>query len=307
MQGLGTIDNEFTILSIKHTDSERISYLAKHNQTQDLRIIEFKRGNLPENFPAQEIDVLNALHNVNNPNILRYLGNGNGQLALNGEQPREVSYIIFENASKYDLFSYNMLRRFSEKQAKLIFKKILNGVRAIHNANYCHLDIKPSNILFDENYNPKIYGFYFCRLNENNLQVGTKEYMAPEILNFHLYDGFKCDIFSLGQLLFNLVCGIVGFRSAKNDDKFYRLIKEKKYEQYWNLKEFNGLNLSHEFKNLVIKMLAFNPNERPTIDEILQSPWLQEINNQNEALEQEVSNELHQRDIELQNQPPVNA
>ena len=85
------------------------------------------------------------------------------------------------------------------------------------------------------------------------------------------------------------------------------MIKEKKYEQYWNLKEFKELNLSHEFKNLVIKMLAFNPNDRPTIDEILQSPWLQEINNQNEALEQEVSNELHQRDIELQNQPPVNA
>ena len=93
----------------------------------------------------------------------------------------------------------------------------------------------------------------------------------------------------------------------KNDDKFYRLIKEKKYEQYWNLKEFNGLNLSHEFKNLVIKMLAFNPNERPTIDEILQSAWMQEINNQIEAVEQEVSNELHQRDTELQNQPPVNA
>ena len=130
--------------------------------------------------------------------------------------------------------------------------------------------------------------------------------MAPEILNFHLYDGFKCDIFSLGQLLFNLVCGKLGFRSSKNDDKFYRLIKEKKYEQYWNLKEFNGLNLSHEFKNLVIKMLAFNPNERPTIDEILQSPWLQEINNQIEAVEQEVSNELHQRDTELQNQPQVN-
>jgi serine/threonine protein kinase len=143
--------------------------------------------------------ILNALHNVNNPNILRYLGNGNGQLALNGEQPRVAPYIIFENASKYDLFSYNMLRRFSEKQAKLIFKKILNGVRAIHNANYCHLNIKPSNILFDENYNPKIYGFYCCRLNENHLQVGTKEYMAPEIWDFHLYNGFKCDIFSLGQ------------------------------------------------------------------------------------------------------------
>ena len=306
MQGLGTINNEFTILSIKHTESERISYLARHNQTQDLGIIEFKSGNLQEIFPAQEIDVLNALNNANNPNILRYLGNGNGQLALNGEQPRVAPYIIFENAPKYDLFSYIRLRRFSERQAKLIFKKILNGVRAIHNAKYCHLDIKPANILFDENYNPKIYGFYFCRLNENNLQRGTIEYTAPEIFDFHIYDGFKSDIFSLGHLLFNLVCGILGFRSSEKNDQFYRLIKEKKYEEYWGLKQFKTLNLSHEFKDLVVKMLAFNPNERPTIDEILQSAWMQEINNQIEAVEQEVSNELHQRDTELQNQPQVN-
>ena len=66
------------------------------------------------------------------------------------------------------------------------------------------------------------------------------------------------------------------------------------------------MNLSQEFKDLVVKMLAFNPKERPTIDEILQSAWMQEINNQIEAVEQEVSNELHQRDTELQNQPQVN-
>ena len=84
------------------------------------------------------------------------------------------------------------------------------------------------------------------------------------------------------------------------------MIKEKKYEEYWGLKQFKTLNLSHEFKDLVVKMLAFNPNERPTIDEILQSAWMQEINNQIEAVEQEVSNELHQRDTELQNQPQVN-
>ena len=308
MQGLGTLNNEFTILSKKYSEFKRISYLAKHNQTEILRIIEFSTDNHhqenQDDFPANEINVLNALNNTNNPNILRYIGNGQGQLTLNGEQPKDVSYIIFENAPKSNLFSYINLRRFSERQAKLIFKKILNGVKAIHNANYCHLDIKPSNILFDENYNPKIYGFYFCRLNSNNLvqRMGTKDYTAPEILEGREYDGCKCDIFSLGQLLFNLVSGLNGFGSAKKLDKYYNLIIEKNYEQYWNSVVFSELNLSQDFKDLVLRMLAFEPNERPTIDEILQSQWMQEINNQFEAVEQEVSNELDQRDAALQNQ-----
>lgn len=310
MQGLGTINNEYTILSIKYSESKRISYLAKHNQTEILRIIEFAKDNHhQDDFPTNEINLLNVLNNTNNPYILRYIGNGQGQLALNGEQPKDVPYIIFENAPKFDLFSYNQHGRFSERQAKLIFKKILNGVKAIHNANYCHLDIKPSNILFDEHYNPKIYGFYFCRLNSNQLvhQMGSKNYMAPEILENQTYDGFKCDIFSLGQLLFNLVCGLNGFQSAKKHDKYYNLIIEKNYVQYWNSEAFSELNLSQDFKDLVVRMLAFDPNERPTIDEILQSTWMQGINNQIEAVEQEVSNELHQRDATLQHQLQLNA
>ena len=90
----------------------------------------------------------------------------------------------------------------SERQAKLIFKKILSGVQSVHNAYICLRDIKPDTIVFDENYNPKIYEFYFSCLNSNILRelFGIKFYMPPEVLSENLYNGFKYDIFSLGQI-----------------------------------------------------------------------------------------------------------
>ena len=214
---------------------------------------------------------------------------------------------IYEKAPKSILFNYIKQGRLSERQAKLLFKKILNGVQAIHNANICHRDIKVENILFDENYNPKIYGFYLSCINANNLQqqVGTLRYMAPEILNHQPYDGFKADIFSLGQLLFNLVNRILGFNSSRANDQFYSLIRTNKLNDYWNSGPLHSINPSNEFKNLFIRMVAYDPQQRPTIDEILNDPWMQEINNLNNdeinALEHELRNELHNREAQIDN------
>ena len=78
--------------------------------------------------------------------LMYFIENGNGILALNGKEPKNKQYLIFENASKFDLFTYiKKGGKFPERQAKLIFRKILNGVSAIHNANYCHLFLTPSN------------------------------------------------------------------------------------------------------------------------------------------------------------------
>jgi len=296
-QNLGII-SEYTIISIKHKEGTRISYLAKHNETQTNYIMEFKRRNIP-NFPANEINVLSILNNANSPYLLRYIRNENGDLILNGQEPRNEPYIIFEDAPKYDLYSY--IRKFGlgENYAKLIFFKILKGIKSMHDSNICHRDIKPSNILFDANYNSKIYGFYFSSINANNFQdrVGTEGYIAPEILANRKYDGKKADIFSLGQLLFNIVTGIRGFESATNSDHYYRYIILKQHQQYFKIIHTHlQNNLSNEFKNLYIRMIAYNPNERPTIDEILNDPWVQEINNVMQALENEVRGEMMNRE-----------
>ena len=304
MQNLGNLNNQYTLLSKKYEHYRVKAYSAIHNQNHNTYIIEFRKNEIP----ANEINILNILNNANNPNILRFIENGNGLLTLNNKPPKNKHFIIFEDAPKFHLFDYIQNNGFSERHAKFIFKKILNGIRAIHNANICHRNINSENILFDENYNPKIYGFYFSCLNANNLQQfgGNQNYLAPEILRHMPYDGKITDIFTLGHLLFTLVSGHFGFNSSNDNDIYYSLIKMKQYPKYWDFisKSF-GLNLTQSFKNLFVRMVAYIPNERPSVEEILNDEWMQEINNLNNeqmiALGNEVRNVLLGRENKIQN------
>ena len=309
MANLGILDNQYNILEKKLSDGYNDLYSAQHNQTHVNYLITIKKpdNNANNNFPANELNVLQILHNINNPYILHYIGNGNGILALNNKPPRNVNYLIFEYSSKFCLFDYIFVEKLTERQAKLLFKKILNGVQTIHNNNICHRNIKLENIILDENYNPKIFNFYFSTINANNLNdyVGSRSYSAPEIFQNHPYDGYKADIFSLGQLLFNIVNKINGFKSSSNNDHYYSLIRNNHLNEYWNTGPLHNLNPSNEFKNLFVRMVAYDPFQRPTIDEILNSPWMQELNNLNNdelnALENELRNELHNREAHINN------
>ena len=75
----------------------------------------------------------------------------------------------------------------------------------------------------------------------------------------------------------------------------YGFIKEKKYQDYWNIldKAINKVgDLSEEFKNLYLRLVAFNPNERPTIEEIYNHEWMKEIRDLNEEEFKEYENDL---------------
>ena len=147
-------------------------------------------------------------------------------------------------------------------------------------------------------------------MNENDLIdiSGTPRYIAPEILSHLPYDGKKADIFSLGQLLFNLVVGGYAFNEARKEDNLYNYIITGNLPQYWNhiqqhIPNFNISHLSNEFKNLFFQIIAYAPYERPTIDQILCSPWMDELNKlneqQNNQLEDEVRQEFIKRGIIL--------
>ena len=78
-------------------------------------------------------------------------------------------------------------------------------------------------------------------------------------------------------------------------------IIKKEYEIYWKIVFNDGVtnNLTENFKNLYLKMVAFNPDERATMKDILESPWLQEYNNlsqeKKDDLEKKVNEELLNR------------
>ena len=227
------------------------------------------------------------MSNLNNPYILNIIYHGIGIIKLFNEK-KEMEYIITDyikgtNLEKL-LYKTNGLK---EIYAKKIFEKILKGLKALHEAGICHRDIKPSYILLDLNLNPIISDFIISTLfkenNKLNEIAGTPHYSSPQITEEKEYDGIKNDIFALGKTLFEMIFGMknICFEKNRRGEENYDLIINKKFEEFWKKilencdKSYS--NISEEFKNLFVRMVAYEENERPTIDEILKDKWFDEL------------------------------
>ena len=140
-----------------------------------------------------------------------------------------------------------------------------------------------------------------------NGRFGTINYMAPQKFLDVPYNGDKADIFSLGVILFILVTHMDPFPSARDNDLFYHHIRNGDENQYWNMlpNEIQTYNLSQEVKRLFFRMVAFNENDRPTLDQILADHWFDEIRNldnqQLNQIENNVRNEFIARENILNN------
>ena len=244
--------------------------------------------------------------------FVKYISSSSGYLDI-GETHESKNYLIFEFYPKGDLYEYIKVnsKGLKEQNCKVMAYKIILAIQALHKMGICHLDIKPDNILlFGDNFEIKIGDFGLSssiyRNNEKVLQsgdVGTYGYKAPEIIEGKDYDGEKADVFSFGVLLFVLLNGIKPFPTAEifyhgsKVKQLYRYIIEDS-DYYWEIMGLKGLSL--EFKKLFIRMVAYDPNERPTIEEILHDPWLKEITNLKEdkfkTYEENLIKELKERE-----------
>jgi calcium-dependent protein kinase len=216
---------------------------------------------------SKMLDEVNILKSLDHPNIIKVYEVIQDSRALN---------IVMEYCSGGELFDkIKSTNGFSENIAAGYMLDIVSAIKYCHEVHIVHRDLKPENILL-ESIKPearlKIIDFgtsqHFKPKEKMKKFIGTSYYIAPEVIDKN-YDE-KCDIWSLGVILYIMLCGLPPFYS-RNDFELYEKIRKTPVSfagKVWK-------NVSEEAKTLIEKMLKKNPIERISIAEVYLDPWIQ--------------------------------
>merc|ERR1711935_58006 len=173
---------------------------------------------------------------------------------------------------------------FNEREAAEVVKDICVAVKFLHDMNIAHRDLKPENLLYtrkgDRNLDNlgvlKLTDFGFAKetLSRDTLQTPcyTPYYVAPEVLGPEKYDK-SCDIWSLGVIMYILLCGFPPFYSNHGlaiSPGMKKRIRSGQYEfpnPEWE-------NVSKDAKDLIRGMLKTDPHQRLSIDDVIKNTWI---------------------------------
>ena len=173
---------------------------------------------------------------------------------------------------------------FSELDAARIAKTVIQAVAFCHTNNVIHRDIKPENILYnDDGYEPEDIlitdfglGMVKSEETEKGLVFGTPLYMAPESLSRGGY-GPKVDVYACGLLVFEMITGLNPFIEFEDDvPKLLFMITNVGVELNESMHEVFK-DVSPQCKKFIEHLCNKDPEERPSAEEALQHPWLQDL------------------------------
>jgi len=178
-----------------------------------------------------------------------------------------------------------------EPTVRYYLELILDAVEYLHENGLAHRDIKPDNILLDDNFNPILidFGHTVKHSDEKGLKIfkersdiTTPGICPPEFHKKVGYFGTRMDMFALGRLIFNLITGLAPFNSSGKDDPFFAMIEKRQYDAYWKKVESGATStwkifggVSKELKELIQGLLHPLSGERLTIEEVRASAWFQ--------------------------------
>ena len=238
-----------------------------HKITKKVYVIKimYKQDIINKNITEQIKQEVEIMYKLNHPHIIKL---------INHFEDDENVYLIMELGTKGNL--YNLLQKFKHGLEQIrvaqYMREIISAVKYLHEQKppIIHRDIKPENILLDSNNRCKLADFgwstYYKPGEYRQTFCGTPPYIAPEMLD-HKGHGPEIDIWALGVLCFELLTGKTPFNGF-TDNEIYQNIKLINID--WHGDDFNPLA-----KNLITKILKYNPKDRPSLDEILSQPWFE--------------------------------
>ena len=237
---------------------------AVHKQTGQERAIKiFKKRQQDERKLLLEVNILSKLTHPNIMEIYEFY------------EDKANFYIVSELCKGGELFDKITEKGcFKEAEACPIMLQIVSAICYSHSNRIVHRDIKPENIMLEKTNNDNLLiklidwggARYFSKNKKMSTIKGTPYYIAPEVLK-EVYDE-KCDIWSIGVIFYVLLCGYPPF-NGDTDIEIMQNVQRGQFffpEEEWDV-------ISPEAKDLIRKMLTYDPAKRISAKDILLHPW----------------------------------
>ncbi|BFZ60408.1 spindle assembly checkpoint kinase [Saitoella coloradoensis] len=198
--------------------------------------------------------------NLRHPNILRLYGHFHDEKRI---------FLVLEFAGQGELYKIlRKKRRFSEPKAAEYIFQMAAALSYLHKKHVIHRDIKPENILVGLNGEIKISDFGWSVHAPNSRRTtlcGTLDYLPPEMVEGKEH-GAHVDLWSLGVLTYEFLVGNPPFEDLNGYAATYKRIAkvDLKIPDY----------VSPEAKDLITKLLQYNPDKRMSVDQVAFHPWI---------------------------------
>ncbi|XP_041378733.1 serine/threonine-protein kinase PSK1-like [Gigantopelta aegis] len=184
------------------------------------------------------------------------------------EYPRSFAVVLERLESVVDLFEYITERtHLLEDEARDFFQQVVEIISDVHEAGVHHGDIKDENILVTPNGRLKLIDFGSGSFLQNKYEhraTGTILYSPPEWIKEHKYINLPATVWSLGILLYIMVCGQMPFKKEQDIlTSRFALIYE----------------VSDAVEDLIRRCLTVCVKERISFDKIHEHPWLKRRSN----------------------------
>lgn len=209
--------------------------------------------------------------NLKHPNIVCY------KISFSS---KSYQYIVLEYCPGRTILDYlekSAEKRLSEIETRQILKEVINGLIYLRSQKIIHHDIKLENFIIGSDGKIKISDFGISSIlkdknKKNYMTCGSTAYMAPEMF---LVDGlgghgFEVDIWALGVSTFQMLTGRLPFEGP-NKHSIEEKIKKCDYKFPQNCQ------ISSEAKDFIEKILQIDPDERPTLYDLMNHPFLKKL------------------------------
>jgi len=162
--------------------------------------------------------------------------------------------------------------KISMRKAVQIMRDVCNGMRAAQAVNVVHRDLKPGNILVNDNYLVKIVDFGLAaaassndsRLTKTGILLGTPTYMAPEQVRGKQIDS-RTDIYSVGVIMYEIFTGKAPYVGEESMAIMFQHVEGNATPP----REINP-DIPESLERIIIKAMSVDPDKRyQTFDEIL--------------------------------------